>query len=102
MEWWVGVAGLLLSLIISLIAIVRSYSEDLGERRAWREIVEKTLNRHSEQHQDHYRHSSNADMHWTAREREALTGQLDRIEELIRESMMPRSNWRHHQKDEDD
>ena len=59
------------------------------------------MKRHSEQHATHFDHQSDTAVHWTERERDVLQRQLDRIEgnvdrveELIKESLLPRSQRR--------
>lgn len=89
---WVGVAGVIISLIAAFAALIRSYSENLGEVRAWRKMVEDQLDHHAAHHKEHYRHMTNSDVHWTERERDAQSKQLERIEELIKDLLKPRSD----------
>lgn len=90
MSWpaWIAVV---ITLLLSLIALVRSYSEDRGASREWRKMIEDTLRRYEAEFAKHNRHAEDVDRHWTPRERSDLTRQLDRIEELIKESMTQRA-----------
>lgn len=98
-----------------LMALVKAYGEDRGEFKAWRQRVddalkgytthtqnrleslawkqgvEDTLKRHGDHHKDHYAHANNEDSHWTKRERDDVVARLDRIEELVKDSMKQRS-----------
>ena len=93
MSQWIALVGVLLAVMTSLIALVRSYSEDRGGSREWRRSVDDELKRLRE-------HSANNDIHWTSRERDSLARQLeqitkqyDRIEELLKESLAERAKW---------
>lgn len=91
---WISGAGVALSLLLSFLAWTRNSSEDLGGLREWRKMVEDTLKRYADHHAEHFDHAADHEIHWTERERETQTKQLDRIEELIKELLMPRSDWR--------
>jgi hypothetical protein len=83
MDW--GKASLILSLALSVAAFVRSYGEDRGAAKEWKKMVEDTLTRLAA-------HVDNDEAHWTPRERDGLQRQLDRIEELVRDLLTPRSS----------
>lgn len=90
MSWpaWISVS---ITLILSLISLVRSYAEDRGASRVWKNMIEDTLKRHEDELKKHSQHATDPDRHFTPRERDELAKQLDRIEELIRESMTERA-----------
>lgn len=88
---WAGWAAIAVTLLMSLINLVRSLSEDRGVNREWRKMVEDTLKRHESEHGRHRVHVIDTEAHWTPRQRDDLTAQLNRIEELIIESMTPRA-----------
>lgn len=89
MEW----VGLLVSVLFSLAAFIRSYSEDLGGRREWRQNVDNALKKYDAHYHEYIQHTRDTEVHWTTREREAVSKQLDRIEELIQELLAPRTRW---------
>lgn len=81
----VSTVATVIASILSVAALIRSYGEDRGVIREWRASVDSDLEQLKH-------HISDRDMHWTSREREAQSKQLDRIEELIKEFMTARSN----------
>src|SRR5262245_11155947 len=91
MESWVPAVGVVVSLILSLAAFIRSYEYNQGEIAQWRKSVEETLDRFAELHTAYFEHISNTEIHWTERERDAQAKQMDRIEELMREMLVMRA-----------
>ena len=70
---------------IAIISAVVSFAVSWGYSLKGLDVLMKQIERHSTKHEDHYRHAGDVNLHWTPRERDALTKTLESIDAKIEE-----------------
>lgn len=75
-EWIIAVAAvitILCTIYVGTKSSSKSEGKSEGMDKEWKRAVDERLNRHDNDHKNHYNHAADDDAHWTARERDDLS-----------------------------
>ena len=73
----------LTALVLAAISAFVAFLVSWGWSKRAMQDIEKQIDKHANYHKEHYTHAADTDAHWTPRERDALTRQIDRIEKGV-------------------